>query len=566
VKHEYRPGQCHYCHAATWVETRANGTLQCRGCKVVAFFRWMYSFIGFTVLEWQERELRTWFGTVDPATGLRKYRRIYDEKPKKNGKSFLIGGLPIYHLIAEDVRKPEAYGAAATMKSADAVFKSAVELIEANRDLKKRLRVLKANKRILLRDATGFYQVVSTEPKSVSGVEPSLLFIDELHRWSGQKAEDVWSELWGGQISRPEPLGIMTTTAGSEDESLLWNTERDFAKSVIAGEIQSPNYYASICQADERRVAEEPGYWESREARVQANPSHEDNGGFLQDSALVGELTKALQQGKKNEYLRYHLGIRVTGTRENAIDIPQWIASNEASGVDLRQWPAYDKDINLLISRWGLAERPAVIGIDASWSIDLSAVSVVFPPIDTDIWKLLLFYFMPKAQIEKRQKIDQVPYEEWARRGFIEACEGNAIDYDAIKARVRWACEMFDVREIGYDKWNFRATAMDLADEGLPMAEVSQNFSQLTEPTKTLLGAYQDAKLWHGNNPVLLFNARSLALQYDRKDNVQPAKPERLKSKKRIDGIAATITAMNRAMQLVHVGPSPWASVETAVM
>jgi phage terminase large subunit-like protein len=510
----------------------------------------MYKRIGFGLLTWQERELRSVYGTVDPDTGSRKYRRAYVEIPKKNGKSFLIGGLPIYHLLTEDVRRPEAYGAAATMKGAEAVFKAAVELIDANDTLKKRLRVLKANKRILLRDGTGFYQVVSTEPKSVSGVEPSLLLIDELHRWKGQKAEDVWSELWGGQISRAEPLGIMTTTAGSEDESLLWNNEREFAKAVLSGESEAPSYYASIYQADERRVAEETGYWESREARVVANPSHVDRGGFLRDEAIVEELAKAQKQSRRSEYLRYHLGIKVSGTQENAIDIPQWIESTKAGGVDLRTWPTYDAE--LLVRKWNLIERPCVLGIDASWSIDLSAVAAVFPPTEDDIWRALLWYWMPRDRVEERRTKDQQPYDQWVKRGFITDCPGNAIDYDSIKARIRWCCQMFDVRAAAYDKWNFRATAMDLLDEGLPMVEVSQNFSQLSEPTKTLLGSYLNQKLWHGNNPVLLFNARSLALQYDRKDNVQPAKPERLKSKKRIDGIAAMITAMNQGLHFAQ--------------
>lgn len=506
----------------------------------------MYAHIGFTVLPWQERELRTWFGTVDPATGLRRYRRVYDEKPKKNGKTFNVGGIPIYHLVAEGIRRPEAYGAAGTKDQAGLVFKAAVELIEPNPLLRKKLRILKSVKRIVQRDGPGFYQVLSGDGRGADGVEPSLILKDEVHRWSGAKAETLWDILSKGTISREEPLEIMTTTAGAEDESLIWNNERDFAKAVISGEIEAPSYCASIYQADERRVIEEPGYWESREARATANPSHEDNGGFLKDSAIVEELAKAQKQGKKNEYLRYHLGIRVSGTQENAIDIPQWIASNQASGVDLREYPEYD--VELVCAKWKLYDRPATIGVDASWSIDLTAVSVVFPPLSDDIWRILLFYWMPASAIEKRQKVDQVPYDVWAKRGFIEACEGSAIDYDKIKARIRWACKEFDVREVGFDKWNFRATAMDLLDEGIPMVEVSQNFGWLTEPTKTLIGSYTNNKLWHGNNPVLLFNARSLALQYDRKDNVQPAKPERLRTKKRIDGISATVTGMNRAI------------------
>jgi phage terminase large subunit-like protein len=512
----------------------------------------MYRHIGYELLAWQERELRSLYGTVEPGSGARKYRRAYIEIPKKNGKTFLVGGLPIYHLTAERVRKPEAYGAAATKEQAGLVFKAAVELIEANPTLLKRLRILKSVKRIIQRDGPGFYQVLSGDGKGTDGVEPSLILKDEVHRWSGAKAETLWQVLSKGTISREEPLEVGTTTAGSEDESLIWNEERDFAKAVLAGQVEAPSYYASIYQADEARVREEPEYWTSREARVKANPSHEDNGGFLKDSAIVEELAKA-QSGKSggvNDYLRYHLGIKVSGTQENAIDVPRWIESTKAGGVDLRTWPEYD--FELLVRKWNLIERPCVLGVDASWSIDLSAVAAVFPPTEDDIWRALLWYWLPRDRVEERRTKDQQPYDQWVKRGFITDCPGNAIDYNAIKERIRWCCQMFDVRAAAYDKWNFRATAMDLLDEGLPMVEVSQNFSQLSEPTKTLLGSYLNQKLWHGNNPVLLFNARSLALQYDRKDNVQPAKPERLKSKKRIDGIAAMITAMNQGLHFAQ--------------
>jgi phage terminase large subunit-like protein len=57
-----------------------------------------------------------------------------------------------------------------------------------------------------------------------------------------------------------------------------------------------------------------------------------------------------------------------------------------------------------------------------------------------------------------------------------------------------------------------------------------------------------DAKLRHGNHPVLNWMASCMQLQYDRKDNCQPTKPERMKSAKRIDGIAATVTALSRML------------------
>jgi phage terminase large subunit-like protein len=89
---------------------------------------------------------------------------------------------------------------------------------------------------------------------------------------------------------------------------------------------------------------------------------------------------------------------------------------------------------------------------------------------------------------------------------------------------------------------------MELLDEGINAVEVQQNFMQLSYPTKFILSSYLDRKIRHGNNPVYNWHAACLQLQYDRKDNCQPTKPERLKSSKRIDGIAATVTLLSRAL------------------
>ena len=107
---------------------------------------------------------------------------------------------------------------------------------------------------------------------------------------------------------------------------------------------------------------------------------------------------------------------------------------------------------------------------------------------------------------------------------------------------------MFDLREVAYDRCNFRSEALNLIDEGITAVEIPQTFMHLSHPTKFLLGAYIAQKIRHGNNPVLNWMASCLQLQYDGKDNCQPRKPERGRSSKRIDGIAAAANAFARAM------------------
>ena len=131
---DYTLQTCGYCQADTWCEIRRNGMPQCRACKVERFFaEILYPPLGYKLLEWQRKVLRDLYGTVSPEDGKRRYRSAYVSVAKKNGKSFLIGGLPLYHLLMENERNPEAYGAAAAKDQAGLVFKAAAQLVAANR-------------------------------------------------------------------------------------------------------------------------------------------------------------------------------------------------------------------------------------------------------------------------------------------------------------------------------------------------------------------------------------------------------------------------------------------------
>jgi phage terminase large subunit-like protein len=420
-------------------------------------------------------------------------------------------------------------------------------LISANPDLQAKLKVLPSTKRIVRRDGGGFYAVLSADGDLQDGIEPSLAIRDEVHRWKSARAETLRDVLAKGMISREEPIDLGITTAGAEYESQLWFREYQRAKQVLDGSLRSDSFYAAIWEADAKRIESDPEYWKSREARLTANPSHEDLGGFLKDSAIVGELEKALAQpAERSKYLRYHLNVPIKAQEDPIIDMAQW--QRCGGGQDLRDWPAYDPD--RLAREWGLLHKPCCAGVDASWTTDLTAVAFVFPPTDGDIWTLLPFFWMPKERVPLLERICRVPYADWIRRGFIEATPGNAIDLRAVKRRIHWGREVFDLREMPFDRYNFRTQAMELQDEGVPVVEIQQSFLHLSHPTKFLLSAYADGKLRHGNNPVLTWMASCLQLQYDHKDNCQPSKPERMKSAKRIDGISATVTALNRALMI----------------
>jgi phage terminase large subunit-like protein len=525
--------------------------------------------MGFELPDWCCKVLRDVYGTLDEATGLRKYRTVFNSVPKQNSKTFLVSGLPIYHLLMEDEPDPEVVGAAAAVDQASLVFKASSKMINANPRLGEKLKIIASTRRIVAREGPGIYKVVSADGDVQDGQRPSLLIRDEIHRWKTLRHETVKDVLTKGQISRAEPLDWQITTVGCEWDCPLWFKEDQFARLVIKDPTIAPSYYAAIWGADLEKIESDPDYWKSKEARVLANPSHEDNGGYLRDAALVGELDKAIREpSEKSKYLRYHLNVPLKMSEDPIIEMGRWQQNGDPLqaeldkldktelSVDLRTWPTYD--IDLLIKRWGLVEEPCFGSVDAAWTTDLTATVFVFPPtVKNEIWTFLPFFWVAQDRIPELERTTRMPLRDWVERGFITATPGDGIDMNAVKSRLKWGNEMFDLIETDYDRANFRSEATSLAEDGLTMVEVRQVFMELSAGTKYLLSGYLDRKFRHGNHPVLNWNAACLQLQYDHKDNVQPSKPERMKSAKRIDGMSAIVTAFSRAL----VAPKPKKSV-----
>lgn len=571
----YRPETCVYCQTNTWCELRANGKPQCRACKVERFFELvLYPPLGYRLQEWQRSVLRDLYGTVDER-GLRQYRRCYISMAKQNGKSFLLGGLPIYHLLMENELNPEAYGVASAKDQAGIVFKAASMLVDVNPLLRSRLKVLESTKRIVRRDGGGTYIVLSADGDVQDGKRPSLLMFDELHRFTRKKAETVRTVLLKGMISRApvvngietgEPLMLQTTTSGDEYESPLWFSEYEHAQSVVADPNFDSRYYARIWQADPKRLQSDKEYWMTREARVAANPSHEQHRGFLADRSIEAEMLEAVKRPEKyGDYVRLNLNVPAASTETPAVNMHQWYANagplDPAGNLidDLRKWPEYD--VELLIRKWHLQKQPCYIGVDLAWTTDMTGMSLVFPPVANELdraigkpqkdkWKLLFFSWLPEGRISDIEKITRQPLASWVKRGFVSTVPGVKMSLLAIEDKIRWAAKTFEVREICYDPWGQLTRSMEiLAAEGFTCVEINQKM-QLTHATKEFLAMYMNSEFCHGNNPVANWHVSCLSLERDKSDNVRPSKPARDISKKRIDLVAATVDALARATVL----------------
>jgi phage terminase large subunit-like protein len=496
----------------------------------------------FILAPWQEDAIKQIFGNVDE-DGNRVIEMVYLEVPKKTGKTELAAGLLLLVLIFTGTKGCQIYGAAAATRQAMNVYRAACKMVEQSPVLSKRLRLLRGTNRIVKRsDPDSFYAAIAADGDFGDGVNPSCVIADEVHRWKTRKQMENWDVLSNGGITRRQTLTIAITTAGVQNESPLAWRLHEKTRKVNEGIVSDPKFYGRIYGAEKTDDPGDPKTW------LKAIPSLKENGGFLDIEKIREKYVSHVAEGDLASFKRYFLNI--WDEKENrAIDMVKWDATAgdwKAAGL----LPKLPEDLVRSLPQDQLrqfVERRCWAGVDLSMTTDFTAVSFVFPRGDDD-YDVLPFFWLPSDGIKKREIRDGMPYRKWAEQGFLELSPGGVIDYRDVQARLEWGSRMFDLLEVCWDPANSRQISVPMVEGGFTCIEVRQGFSTLSEATKKVLSLVQNARLYHGAHPVMRWNASCCSLDYDRRDNVMFAKPDRQRSSSRIDGMAATVDALSRAI------------------
>lgn len=490
--------------------------------KVLRHTKGQFAGRPFDLMPWQGSVVAEIFGNVD-AQGLRQIRDVYLEIAKKNGKTTFAAGLALLALVADSEPQAEVYAAATNLEQSAIAFRAAASMVNASPVLQQYLRVQPSLKRIVKRsDPFSFFRAISADGDAHDGIEPSCVIYDELHRWRERKALELYEILHRGSIARRQPLHIEITTAGVQDESPLCFRRHQYAKAVIAGAIENPRFFARIYGLEDGDDWQNPEHWEK------ANPSLRKFGGYLDLARLQEMYQEALSDGsKQQEFRRYHLN--EWGQRDTAW-MPQdvWARCNEETRP--------------------LVDRKCYVGVDLSYRTDLTACVFVFP--DTDgTYDVKPFFWMPENSVRRLELRDKVPYSQWVRDGFITAVPGDAIHNDVVADKIKWASTVFSVEEIAYDPYGAHELSKALVDAGFACFRCSQTFGGMSEPSKKLMELSLEGRLRHAGHPVLAWNAFCVSMKADDNGNIRPSKPDRTKSEKRIDGMVASIMALDRTIR-----------------
>jgi len=222
--------------------------------KVINFFKHLkhtkgrWRGVPFSILPWQEKVLQDIFGTMRD-DGYRQYNTAYIELPKKMGKSEIAAGIALYCLTADDEQSAEVYGCAADRQQASIVFDVAVEMVEQSPILKKHIKPVLSQKRLVYKPSRSFYQVLSSEAFTKHGLNVHCCVFDELHAQPNRELYDVMTE--GSGDARTQPLFFFLTTAGDDPDrtSIGWEVHQ-LAIDILTGVKIDPTFYAVIYGLD----------------------------------------------------------------------------------------------------------------------------------------------------------------------------------------------------------------------------------------------------------------------------------------------------------------------------
>ena len=168
------------------------------------------------------------------------------------------------------------------------------------------------------------------------------------------------------------------------------------------------------------------------------------------------------------------------------------------------------------------------------------------PRTEDEKYIVLPFFWIPEDTIPLRVRRASVPYDVWKQQGYLLATEGNVIHYGFIEKFIEDLGKQYHILEIAFDRWGATQMVQDLEGMGFTVVPFGQGFKDMSPPTKEFYKLLMEGKIIHGGNPVLRWMAGNVVVDRDPAENIKPTKA---KSPEKIDGIVATIMALDRCIR-----------------
>src|SRR5262245_7774749 len=469
------------------------------------------------LLPGQRRFVERVYGDVD-RLGRRRIKIAIKSEPRGNGKTGLLAGLALCHLLGPECEaRGEIYSAAYNKLQAALIFAEMKAIVEAVPDFAWRVNVQRYGKilEVLEGDGAGStFESLSADDRRAHGLSPSLWIFDE---FAQSPNEDLLTNLRTAMGKRKESLGVIISTQAATDQHPLSQMIDD----GLTGE--DPSLYVQLAVAPEDADPFLPATWRACNEALEV---------FLD----LAELHAQAEQAKRSPAFQ---------TKFRNLRLNQRTASN-APFILQETWKGC-----------GAPVKPLMEAVEVFGGLDLSAVNdltalVLIGQVD-GVWQVEPRFWLPGDGLLERVQLDRVPYDLWLRQGFIRTSPGRSVDYDFVVGELMEIFDRYPIRKIAFDRWMFRQFSQALGRAGMSKEQIEDKFSEFGQGYRSMSPALRqfeslllDGKIAHGMNPVLTMCAMNATVMTDPAGNRKLIKS---KHYGRIDGMVALAMAIGTVPQ-----------------
>lgn len=480
---------------------------------------------------WQKAFISVMFGIVDK-NGLRAFREFFVVEGRKQGKTILAACI-VRYIWENEGFGTRIYNVAPKLDQADLIYDSTWTMTTLDPEWieKKKLSDTKDSRGrkvyeddptmakhrkadLIIPGTNSTVKKIAFSAKKSDGFNPSLVVCDEVAAWQGDAGLKQYEVMKSGMGAREEPILLSITTAnyisdGIYDELYMRSTR------FLKGESNEKRLFPLIYQIDD------VSKWND-----------------------INELQKSMPNlgvSVSIDYMLDEIAIAEGSLSKKAEFLTKYCCIKQNSSVAWLDTETIKKAVGKPLDLNDFRGCYAVMGIDLSRTTDLTACTLL---VEKDgIINTFAKFYLPANKIEDATARDNVPYQAYIQRGFLDPSGDNFIDYQDC---FNWARELIEkykiyVLMVGYDRYSSQYLINDMKQYGFHTDDVFQG-ENLTGVIRETEGMMKDGKINIGDNDLLKMHFLNSAL----KMNAETERCRLIKVEQRahIDGMAAFLCAM----------------------
>lgn len=489
-----------------------------RADKVIAFLeslpitKGVFAGRKMELLPGQRQFVEAIYGRLAP-DGRRTIRLAIKSEPRGNGKTGLLAGLALCHLLGPEAEaRGEVYSCAYNKLQAALIFAEMKATIEAVPAFAERCNIQRYGKVIeVILDGPGkgsIFESLSADDKRAHGLSPTLWIYDE---FAQAPNSDLLDNLKTAMGKRNESLGVIISTQAANDQHPLSQMIDD----ALLGE--DPGVYLQLARAEAGADIFDEKTWFS---------CNEALGKFLDLAEFRAQATQAKRLPSfRAKFQNLRLNQRIDATAHFITD-PVWMEC--AQTLDMAS----------------LAGKPCYAGLDLSTTTDMSSLCLYWPHNGA----VHPFFWLPAEGLLDRDRKEGGHYRAWRDADLLETTPGKAINFKAIIKRLAEIKGQFQLLSVAYDRAFINQFKRHCDEEGvdLPLVEYGQGYVSMAPAVQALEAAVLDQKIHHGGHPILRWNVANAAIEMDPAGNRKVTKK---RSIGHVDGLVALLMALGVSLQ-----------------